>query len=140
MDQTETEPLRGTHILVVEDESILALDLALLIEDEGASVAGPLFRLEQAMAFDDLRKLDAALLDVDLAGREVFPLADRLRESNVPIVFHTARTDVSRLRASYPEARIVRKPSAAQQILRALARAVSAIDAPEMRTPQAAAS
>lgn len=118
-------PLHGAYILVVEDEAILALDLTFIIESVGGCVAGPMNRLEQAMRYEDIQRLDAAIIDVDIAGTEVFPLADRLDEANVPIVFHTGRMDVAALKARYPQARVVRKPSAETQLLGALCHAVT---------------
>ena len=121
----EAPPLRGTSILIVEDEVIVACDLALSIEDGGGEVFGPLHSLKQALALDDLGKLDAAILDVDLSGDEVFEFADRLRERRVPFVFHTGRSDLTRLHADYPEAPIVRKPCAGMQLVRAVSRALA---------------
>lgn len=126
---THAGPLSGTSILVLEDEAILALDLALTIEDEGATVEGPLHRLDQTMAFDDLGRLDAAILDVDICGTEVFAFADRLRAENVPIIFHTGRSELTRLRIRYPEAQIVRKPSPSRQVVTMLRQAVRRFDA-----------
>ena len=122
-------PLDGAHILVVEDEAILALDLAFIIESSGGCVAGPMSRLDQAMRYDDIQRLDAAIIDVDIAGTEVFPLADRLDEANVPIVFHTGRMDIGTLTARYPEARVVRKPSGETQLVGALCHAVTSLGA-----------
>ena len=121
----EIAPLQGTRVLIVEDEPIVALDLAMTVEDEGAFVEGPICRLEQAMECGGLNRLDAAIVDVDIAGREVFPLADRLKASGVPIVFHTGRADLTRLRTRYPRAQILRKPSAAKEVAAALGKAVS---------------
>jgi DNA-binding response OmpR family regulator len=121
------QPLSGANILIVEDEAILALDLASTIRDEGASVKGPLHRLDQAMAYDDLDEVDAAILDVDIDGAEVFAFADRLKACRIPIVFHTGRIDLSDLRAEYPEARIVRKPSTAVRIVMTVASAIARI-------------
>ena len=125
----ENAPLHGSRVLIVEDEPIVALDLAMTVEDEGARVEGPICRLEQAMERDGLSRLDAAIVDVDIAGREVFPLADRLTASGVPVVFHTARADLASLQARYPRAQIVRKPSAANEVAAALGQAVSRLGA-----------
>ncbi len=120
----EVRPLIGARILVIEDEAILALDLALTIADVGAAVEGPIHRMDQAMSLSDLQTLDAAVLDVDINGTEVFPFADRLWSTGVPLVFHTGRTDITHLRANYPGSEIVRKPSPAREIVGRLARAM----------------
>jgi CheY-like chemotaxis protein len=116
--------LLGTTVLIVEDEAILALDLALTVGDEGGAVEGPLHRLDDALALTDL-EVDAAILDVDLGGKEVFAFADRLREKRVPIVFHTGRSDLAHLANAYPEAGIVKKPCSTTQIVRALTQAIT---------------
>lgn len=131
----QSKPLRGATILIVEDEAIVALDLALTVEDEGGAVAGPLHRLEQALAFDALETVDAAILDVDIADCEVFTFARRLRDEAVPIVFHTGRPDVGHLSAEFPSARVVRKPASPPQIVGALSRALAG---PSERSPKMA--
>lgn len=134
--RSESQALRGTSILIVEDEPILALDVAFILEDEGASVTGPIYRLDEAMSVD-IARIDAAIVDVDIAGKEVFPLTDRLRASNIAIVFHTGRLELVSLRNRYPEARFLPKPSLPRQIVHALSRAVPQ---PDGEMPQIAAS
>ncbi|MBM9594441.1 response regulator [Roseitranquillus sediminis] len=102
--------------MIVEDEAILALDLAMTVEAAGAIVAGPLHRLDIAMRAEALHELDAAILDVDIQGAEVFPFADRLNEAGVPIVFHTGRTDVQRFAETY-HATICRKPCVSDRLI-----------------------
>lgn len=118
--------LRGSKILIVEDEAILALDLSLTIEDHGGSVVGPLHRLAQAINCPQLYDVDLAILDVDIRGEEVFPLADKLAAAGVSIVFHTGRTDVAQLSAAYPAASILRKPCAEMRLVDALCSAIMA--------------
>ena len=85
-----SQPLSGRRVLVVEDESLVAMLLETILEDMGCLPVGPASTVEEglAMAVDDER-LDAALLDVNVAGREVFPIANALRERGVPFVFST---------------------------------------------------
>ena len=109
--------LDGKRIMVVEDEALLALDLSLTLEDEGATVAGPYHQLERAMK-GDTGPVDAAILDVDLAGVPVFPLADELHAKGIPIVFHTGRANLEELRTRYGAARIVTKPSLPEEVTR----------------------
>jgi CheY-like chemotaxis protein len=81
----------GRRILVVEDDWLIVADLVQELEASGAHVIGPIPTLQQA-----LKKLDAmpdmagAILDVNLHGQMVFPLADELRRRNIPFVFATA--------------------------------------------------
>lgn len=80
--------LKGRSILVVEDEYLLAQCLSDLLEEQGAMVLGPAGNLEDAFSLlDDRAPPDAALLDVNLGGIDVYPVADRLAELHVPFVF-----------------------------------------------------
>lgn len=85
-----TEPLSGRRVLVVEDESLVAMLLETILEDMGCTPVGPASNIDdgEAMARDTVG-LDAALLDVNVAGRQVFPVAAALKERGVPFVFST---------------------------------------------------
>ncbi len=85
-----SQPLSGRRVLVVEDESLVAMLLETILEDMGCLPVGPASTVEDGLAMAvDGERLDAALLDVNVAGREVFPIADALRERGVPFVFST---------------------------------------------------
>ena len=85
-----TQALNGRRVLVVEDESLVAMLLETILEDMGCTPVGPASNLDdgEAMARDTV-DLDAALLDVNVAGRQVFPVAAALKERGVPFVFST---------------------------------------------------
>jgi len=76
-------------VLVVEDDPFIAMELADLLLGEGCDVVGPAFNLAAALDLAAHEHLDAALLDVNLAGERVFPVADALTGSSVPFVFVT---------------------------------------------------
>ena len=103
--------MNGKRILVVEDEALLALDLRFALEDRGASVIGPCYRLSTALTAAQLGGIDAAVLDVDLAGETVFPVADLLKQANVPFVFHTGRHNPQSLKDAYQDIPICAKPT-----------------------------
>ena len=83
------ETLAGKRILVVEDEYMLASDLAQFLEQEGAAVAGPVGTVTGALALAETEALDAAVLDINLRNEKVYPVADLLIEPKVPVVFAT---------------------------------------------------
>ncbi|GLK49981.1 response regulator [Brevundimonas intermedia] len=85
-----TQPLNGRRVLVVEDESLVAMLLETILEDMECITIGPASNIDEgeAMARDTI-DLDAALLDVNVAGRQVFPVAEALRARGVPFVFST---------------------------------------------------
>ncbi|WP_260596628.1 response regulator [Sphingomonas endolithica] len=82
--------LQACRILVVEDEYLLADELAQELTDAGAEVLGPAPTIELALqALKEGPAPDGAILDVNLSGVSVFPLADTLIERGVPVVFTT---------------------------------------------------
>ncbi|WP_297507826.1 response regulator [uncultured Caulobacter sp.] len=82
--------LRGLAVLIVEDEFYLADDLAFAVISAGASVCGPHGRVDDALrALDAGEVVDLAVLDIDLFGERVFPVADRLRGRGAPFLFAT---------------------------------------------------
>ena len=116
--------LEDLRILLVEDEALLALDLSMILEDEGAHVMGPCASVGAAL--DVTERPDIALLDVDLRGEPVFPVADRLVADGTPIVFHTGRADVADLRARYgADVPIIPKPSTPADLVARMGRAVA---------------
>jgi CheY-like chemotaxis protein len=85
-----SESLAGRRILVVEDESLVAMLLETILEDMGCTPVGPAATVDDGLALaGGGDPLDAALLDVNVAGRQVFPVADALAAAGVPFVFST---------------------------------------------------
>lgn len=82
--------LAGRRILLVEDEYMIAVDLADALARLGAEVVGPVPTLERALALaTSPAPLDGAVLDVSLHGELVFPVADALLARGVPFVLAT---------------------------------------------------
>jgi CheY-like chemotaxis protein len=91
--------LRGRTILLVEDEYIIAMDMADHLRNAGATVLGPVASANDAIDLidDHVQDLDAAVLDVNLGpGKTAYPIADRLAEIGVPYVFATGDVQVRR--------------------------------------------
>ncbi len=85
-----TTALQGRRVLIIEDESLVAMLLETILEDMGCIVVGPEANIDDGLiAATSEASLDAALLDVNVAGREVFPIAEALRARGVPFVFST---------------------------------------------------
>lgn len=107
---TPTPDLRGRHVLLVEDEYLVASFMADAFDACGACVVGPAASVADAMSLlaSDVR-VDAAVLDVNLGGEPVFPVADRLRERGVPILF-TSGYDASTFPERYRDTPMCLKP------------------------------
>ena len=85
-----SQPLSGRRVLVVEDESLVAMLLETILEDMDCIPVGPASTVEEGLALTaDPSPLDAALLDVNVAGRQVFPIAEALKDRGVPFIFST---------------------------------------------------
>lgn len=94
---TTKGPMSGMTVLVVEDDFIVAYDMQMMLEEQGARVLGPATSLAEAMALLAKERPTVAVLDVNLNGEYVFPLADELLAKDVPFLFATAYADQGRL-------------------------------------------
>ncbi|CAN7359816.1 response regulator [Phenylobacterium sp. LjRoot225] len=102
--------LLGLEILLVEDEALVATMLEDMLADFGCILAGAAATVSEALAAVEVAtEVDAAILDVNLGGQKVFPVADILVSRGVPIVFSTAYGPAD-LADRYPRARIIQKP------------------------------
>lgn len=74
------------RILVVEDEYLIALELDTELRTAGYRVIGPFADIDGALALLKVDRPDAAILDVNLAGEWVTPVAETLRAMSVPFI------------------------------------------------------
>lgn len=82
-----------THnILVVEDEWLIAIDIQMMIEDQGHSVIGPANNVTTALGLIEDHKIDAAFLDITLGSDTSYPIAEKLEAAAVPVTFISAYT------------------------------------------------
>jgi CheY-like chemotaxis protein len=83
-------PVHGLNVLVVEDESLVLFNLEDILTELGCIIVGPAMRLMQAQqVVDAAADIDVAILDVNLGGQPVFPIATALKQRGVRIVFAT---------------------------------------------------
>lgn len=117
------ERLLGKRILIVEDEALLAMEMQFAFEDEGAEVLGPALSLDSAAALvASTAEIDAAILDVDLGGHDVYPVASLLASRGVPFLFHTGHGSEANLAALFPGAITLTKPTFPDKLIRELRR------------------
>ena len=79
--------LQGCQLLIVEDEYFLAQDLADYFQNLGANIVGPAGSVADALRLLDGSQVQGAILDVNLKGERVYPVADVLRQKGVSFVF-----------------------------------------------------
>jgi len=83
----------GLRVLVVEDEMMVSMLIEDMLSDLGCEVVGPASRIEDALELVKSAVIDCAVLDVNLGGQPIFPLADVLRERGAPFAFATGYGD-----------------------------------------------
>ena len=113
------------RILVVEDESVIAMLLRRVLQQHGFEVVGPFGRLGGAMSAIEERAVDLALLDVQIGPDLVYPLAARLRERDTPFIFLTGH-DALESPAQFADCARLTKPFRVPQVLAAAAKALGA--------------
>jgi DNA-binding response OmpR family regulator len=114
-----TEALEGVKVLVVEDEYLVATLMEDMLESAGCVVAGPIPRLAQALDAASSEACDVALLDVNLAGERVYPVAEILARRHVPFVFVTGY-GANTLPVEYAERPRICKPFRIAELLSAI--------------------
>jgi len=119
-----TMPLNGLHVLVLEDEFLIAMDVEDLCREQGAASVSIVRNFNDLRAFADVR-IDAAVLDVMLSGTPTFDFAKELREQNVPFVFATGHADDAQMFSEFSGVEVVGKPFAGPDLIRALEAAIA---------------
>lgn len=109
------------RILIVEDEILVAMLIEDVLTDLGHEVVGPAMRLEAALAAAEGEDFDFAILDINLAGKQSFPVADRLTERGIPFMFASGY-GAAGLIEPYRGAPILQKPISQIEIARILRR------------------
>jgi two-component system, chemotaxis family, sensor kinase Cph1 len=85
--------LTGVRVLVVEDDGLIAVDVSDRLAQAGAIVVGPYARLGDGLKAAVDENFDVALLDVNLDGKPSWPIANLIRDNNIPVVFATGYSD-----------------------------------------------
>lgn len=81
--------LAGRRVLIVEDESLVAMLLETMLEDLDCTAVGPASNVEDGLALAREAAVDCALLDVNVGGVPVFPVAEALEARGIPLIFST---------------------------------------------------
>jgi PAS domain S-box-containing protein len=105
-------PLRleaGNRVLLVEDEILVAMMMKDILTELGFSVVGPFSRLSEAMVAAVHEDINAGIIDVNLGGEFVYPVADVLAARKIPFVFITGY-GVESIDSRFGYVPIVKKP------------------------------
>ena len=115
-----SSPARASRrVLVVEDEIMIRMLLEDMLTDLGYEVAGAAGGLDEALALARDAALDVAILDVNLNGNPVYPVAEVLAGRGVPFIFSTGYGEQG-LPDGYRECQMLQKPFQMENLERAL--------------------
>lgn len=112
--------LPGRRVLVVEDNPLLASDIDDALRGSGAEVVGPALDIDSGMALLRVDALDGAVLDIDIGGKPVWPIARELKQDGVPFVFVSGDCDKG-LPEDFTGTVCLHKPAPAEAILTTVA-------------------
>jgi CheY-like chemotaxis protein len=113
-------PTRAKHILIVEDDPFIALDMQEHFISRGHTVAGPARTVAEAVSIIESEAVDCASLDYNLGNETCAPIAIQLRERHVPFVFVTGNAQRLLQEANLPNAPVIGKPFQYDRVMQAL--------------------
>jgi CheY-like chemotaxis protein len=124
------------RVLVVEDEFLVALELSGIVERAGYSVVGPAESVDATRKVLSQQKVDLALLDINLRGELVFPIAEYLEANGLPYIFVTGNSPSS-LPAEYRHRPLVQKPYNSELLLALIEEHLAPVGVPSVGSPYA---
>ncbi len=113
----------GRRVLLVEDETMIAMLVEDMLEDLGHDLATVATGLEEALAAARSETIDVAILDLNLGGVLTYPVADVLQARGVPFIFATGYGS-SGLGEAYTDWPTLQKPFNQEALGRAIAAAL----------------
>ena len=119
------DQLNGVRVLVVEDDSLLAMDLETTLVEAGAVVVDLCQTLDEAMQRADAADFAVAVLDFGLGSETVSPVARRLVNRGVPFVLYTGKSRHEPSLAEWSDCSIVEKPASSRALVSAVRTALS---------------
>ncbi|KQO69821.1 hypothetical protein ASG60_12435 [Methylobacterium sp. Leaf469] len=123
--QVDEDLLNGARVLVVEDEAAISMLLEDMLLDFGCTVVGPAARLSTALEMAQVENFEVAILDVNVAGEPIYPVAEAIVKRNLPIVFSTGYGGAG-IREPFRDRPVVQKPFSQADLKRTLLAAVAA--------------
>lgn len=120
----DADALQGLRVLVVEDEALVAMLVEDMLADLGCEVIGPAGSVRAALEILGRETPQAAILDVNLGGEPVYPVADALMKAGVPFVLATGYGEAG-VAEAYRGAPVLQKPFELGELERRFRQAVS---------------
>ncbi len=113
--------VHGLQVFLVEDDSLIALMIKDMLAELGCAVVGEAHSIAEALSWaETMPAVDLAILDVNIKGEVILPVADMFARRQVPLLFSTGygTTDLLQL---YPGSRLLAKPYGPDALALALA-------------------
>ena len=123
--ETNEELLKGARVLVVEDEAAISMLLEDMLDDFGCEIVGPAARLSVALEMAQSETFTVAILDVNVAGEPIYPVAEAIAQRNLPLVFSTGYGGAG-IREPFRDRPVVQKPFSQNDLKRTLIAAIAA--------------
>lgn len=117
--------LTGVRVLVVEDEAAISMLLEDMLLDFGCAVVGPAARLSVALEMASQETFEVAILDVNVAGEPIYPVAEAIAQRDLPLVFSTGYGGAG-IREPFRDRPVVQKPFSQADLKRTLIGAIRA--------------
>ena len=127
------------RILVVEDEPLIAMEFHRLLSQAGLDVSGPVATLDRALDLAGDQTLTGAIIDINLGSETSYPVADRLCESGVPVIFVTGY-DAETVPMRFAARTVLQKPIEPHVLLAALRRELAPTSETAQRTQRSSIS
>ncbi len=110
MNSVVSNPLAGMHALLVEDQTLIALDTEMLLRELGADAVETFTNAEAALAWLASASPDVGVLDINLGTTSSFSVAAEMLRRAKPFIFTTGYGEGVLIPDDFMDIRIVRKP------------------------------
>ncbi len=119
----ENEVNASLNVLVVEDESLVAMYIEDILDELGHNAVAVVGRMESALVQAEHADIDIAILDINLHGARTFPIAEKLAARGVPFVFATGY-GAAGLEEAWADRPVLQKPFQLEEMRAAIATAL----------------
>ena len=113
----------GGSVFLVEDEVMIRMMVADMLDELGYSVAAEAGEINEAIKLAQSTEFDIAILDVNVNGKVISPVAELIKARNRPFIFATGY-GASGIKAEWSEVPVLQKPFQSSELAAAIDRAI----------------